>query len=211
MTKQAINTNALASGTLTSFEYTLWRLTIRRTDITITAIYHPPSSPANNITNAAFIADFTEWVMELVAENKNVIILGDFNMDINNPHDADANILIDTLEALGFQQHVDFSTHQHANTLDLVFSEILKIRIEKCVEGSYLSDHVMVTARTSVKKEDIKVLTYNSKKKINYDLLTEDVSNIIVEEEDLDELIKRFGDSLRSILDKHAPEKRPRG
>ena len=146
-------------------------------------------------------------------ENKNVIKLGDFSMHINNPNDAEANILIDTLKALGLQQQVDFSTCQHGNTLDLVFSEILNnIRVEKCVEGLFLSDHVMVMARTSVKREDIetKVLTCRNKKKINYDLLTEDISNITMEGEDLDELIKRFEDSLRSILDKHAPEKTKR-
>ena len=42
VTKQAINFKVLASRTLTSFQYALWRITIRRTDITITAIYHPP-------------------------------------------------------------------------------------------------------------------------------------------------------------------------
>ena len=70
----------------------------------------------------------------------------------------------------------------------------------------------MVTARTSVKREDIetKVLTYRNKKKIIDDLLTEDMSNIIMEGEDLDELIKRFEDSLGSILDKHTPEKTKR-
>ena len=46
------------------------------------------------------------------SENKNVSILGDFNMHINNPDDADANILTDTQEVLGFHQHIDFSTHQ---------------------------------------------------------------------------------------------------
>ena len=81
---------------------------------------------------------------ELVVESKNVIILGDFNMHSNNPNDADANILINTLEALGFQKHVDFSTDIHGNTLDLVFSEIHNnIRVEKCVEGSFLSGQVM--------------------------------------------------------------------
>ena len=91
--------------------------------------------------------------MELVAENKNVIILGDFNIHINNPNDADANIIIDTLEVLGFQQHIDFSTHQQRNTLDPVFTKILNnIRVGKGEEGS---DHVMVT-RTSVKRDYIK-------------------------------------------------------
>ena len=159
-----------------------------RTDITITVIYHPPYSPENNITNAAFLYKFTEQVTELEIQ-KNVIILGDFNMHINNPNDTDANILIDILEALGFQQHIDFSTHQHGSTLDLVFTEILdNIQVEKCAGGSFLSDHVKVTARTSIKREDIeaKVLTYRNKKKINYDLLNEDISNIIMEGEDQD-------------------------
>ena len=124
VTKQGINTKALVLGALTSFEYAQWRIAIRRTDVTITAIYHQPLSPANNITNTAFQDEFTEWVKVPVVEN-NVIILGDFNMHINNPNDTDANILIDTLEAVGFQQHIDFSTHQLGNTLDQVFTEIL--------------------------------------------------------------------------------------
>ena len=134
-------------------------------------------------------------------------------MYINNPKDTDANILIDTLKALGFQQQIDFSTHQKGKFLNVVFTEMLNnIRVEKCEEGSFLSDHVMVTARTSVKREDIgtKVLPYRNKKKIYYNLLTEDISNITAEDEDLDKLIKRFEDCLRSILDKHAPEKTKR-
>ena len=181
--------------------------------MTITAIYHPLYSPTNNITNAAFLYEFTEWVMVLGAESKNVIILNDFNMHINNLNDTDANILIDTLEALGFQQHIDFSTYQQGNPLDLVFTKILNnIRVEKCEEGSFLSNHVMVTARTSVKREDIetKVLTYRNKKKINYNLITKDISNIIMEGEDLYELIKRFEDSLGSILE-NMLQKKPKG
>ena len=59
-----------------------------------------------------------------------------------------------------------------------------------------------------MKREDIetKVLTYRNKKK-KYDLLTEDISNISMEGEDLNDLIKRFDDSLKSIIDRHAPEK----
>ena len=55
VTKQGINITVLASGTLTSFEYAQWMITVRRTNKTISAIYHLPYSPANNITNAAFL------------------------------------------------------------------------------------------------------------------------------------------------------------
>ena len=85
---------------LPPFGYPQWRITIRRNEITITAIYHPPFSPANNVTNNAFLDELIEWVMQPVAEKKNVIIICDFN--INNPNDTDANILIDTPEVLGF-------------------------------------------------------------------------------------------------------------
>ena len=59
--------------------------------------------------------------MELVMENKNIIILGDFNMHINNPNDVDANILLDTLEVVGFQQHrfLNSSTWKHSGSIIL--------------------------------------------------------------------------------------------
>ena len=71
----------------------------------------------------------------------------------------------------------------------------------------------MVTVKTTVKGEDIetKVLTCRNKKKINYDVLTKDISNIIVKGEDLDELIKRFEDSLGYISLTNMLQKRPRG
>ena len=67
----------------------------------------------------------------------------------------------------------------------------------------------MVTEKHQSKKKILKLKSSHTetRRKIDYHLLTEDISNIIMEGEDLDELIKRSDDSLRSILKKHAPEK----
>ena len=60
VSKQGIDTKTLASQTLTTFEHSQYRVTVRKTDITVTAIYHPPYSPANNITITAFLDEFTK-------------------------------------------------------------------------------------------------------------------------------------------------------
>ena len=56
--------------------------------------------------------------------DKNITIMGDFNIHINKRgEDEDATAFMNTIESLGFQQHVNFSTHRMGNTLDLVFME----------------------------------------------------------------------------------------
>ena len=46
-------------------------------------IYHPPYSGHNLTTNYMFLDDLTEWLAESLVNDKNIIILGNFNMHIN--------------------------------------------------------------------------------------------------------------------------------
>ena len=43
---------------------------------------------------------------------ENAIILGDFNMHIEDPTDNNSKSFVDTMAALGLWQHVNKSTHQ---------------------------------------------------------------------------------------------------
>ena len=61
---------------------------------------------------------------------------------------------VDTMLALGLDQHVTFPTHRCNNILDLVFSECLSThKILSCKQGPYLSDHTAVEFLVSVEKE----------------------------------------------------------
>ena len=91
-----------------SFEYTIWKLTVQSTSITIIVVYHPPYSEKILLTNAMFIDDITEFLAEALSQHQNIILAGDFNMHINNQDDPEANILMDTMTALGLQQHTNF-------------------------------------------------------------------------------------------------------
>ena len=66
---------------------------------------------------------------ESVATSNNVILVGDFNLHINNPNDDDACKFMETTQALGLQQNIAFPTHVSCNTLDLI-SKLKNVRKE---------------------------------------------------------------------------------
>ena len=69
--------------------------------MTIIAIYRPLYSTINQATIQSFFEEFTEWMATKSTEYRNIIVLGDLNIHINNDQDGDANRFIDIMEALG--------------------------------------------------------------------------------------------------------------
>ena len=75
----------------------------------------------------------------------NIVILGDFNLHINDQEDLNTGIFIDTITALGLDQYIDFATHNKGNSLDLGMAEPLgKIKVTSCIPGPFFSDHCAV-------------------------------------------------------------------
>ena len=91
--------------------------------LNILGIYHPPYSVGQNITNVMFLDDLTEFLTDLMASYRNILICGDFNMHIDNTSDMEVQIFMHTMQALGLQQPVSIQTHQAGNILDLIFME----------------------------------------------------------------------------------------
>ena len=69
----------------------------------------------------------------MIALDKNIIIMGDFNHHINKQLDEDASNFMESMSSVGFVQHVKFGTHECDNILDLVFTESLSdFSVVKC-------------------------------------------------------------------------------
>ena len=51
---------------------------------TLVALYHPPYSLITPVTNAMFIDELTNWITNILVDDKNVIIMGNFNIHISN-------------------------------------------------------------------------------------------------------------------------------
>ena len=92
-----------------------------------------------------FIDDITEWIcnqLVITDHDNKLIILGDFNIHVNDESDENAGNFRDIIMALSLEQHVHFSTHKAGNTLDLVMTELgSKLEVTKCSPGPFWSDN----------------------------------------------------------------------
>ena len=77
-----------------------------------------------------FIDDITNHLTSLLSATTNNVILGDFNMHINDMSSNDVVIFKDTLMVLGLTQYVTTSTHAKGSILDLIFTgEVPNIKL----------------------------------------------------------------------------------
>ena len=112
--------------------------------ITILAIYHPPLGPAGN-TITRFIDQVGELFQYYLANHKNLVILGDFNIHVHDGTNPDSLVYINTLEALGLTQHISTPTHRLGGTLDLIYTKSLaNTKVIYSFIGNYISDHRLV-------------------------------------------------------------------
>ena len=133
------------------------------------------------------------------------------NIRLDNTEDPDVIAFIDTMMALGLDQHVNFSTHKNEGILDLIYTEALsKHKVLQCHESFHPSDHIAVECVISVPNENIttKDITYRKLHKINIDELTMDIVNSdhVSVTEDLDQMVTTLENNLLNLLEKHAPE-----
>ena len=85
-------------------KYAIWQVSIKNKTINILGIYHPP--PKQHLTNAIFLDKLMELLTTRLPNMENAIILGDFNIHIEDTNDYNSKIFVDTMEALGLKQHI---------------------------------------------------------------------------------------------------------
>ena len=94
---------------------------------------------------------------------ENAIILGDFNMHIEDFTDKNSQIFVDTMEVFGLQQRVNHYTHQKGNILNLIFTEgTSKMYLRELEILNFISNHQLTSATIDVKKDLLRI----TKKKI---------------------------------------------
>ena len=160
----------------------------------------------NQATIQSFFEEFTDWMATKSNEYRNIIVLGDFNIHINNNQDGDANRFKDIMVALGLQQHVSFSMHRYGNTLDHIYTELgSTVIINYCREGPILSDHTAVICGTNRQRENMtrKEVSYRNINKIDLGIKFDPS---YYNNNTVDELVFALDKTLKEALDKHAPE-----
>ena len=175
-------------------------------------IYHPPTKHLVNDSNAIFITEFLDFMHKLQLGSKNIIILGNFNLHVNDKSDTDAQQFIDMVEASRMKQCIDFPTHKKGNTLNLIITELAaEAQIKNVYCGPYISDHCIITSTCSIPKTKMvtKQIKYRDFKKVNMIEMIKDMNldSINLVSENLEELQSEFRSCVSKSVEKHAPKK----
>ena len=85
---------------LQSFLFAKWRVCFPQKIVTLNAIYHPTCSKKHPIRNATFLNEFSDTDLA-VENNKDSIILGDLNINLNDEQSYDAETLNEIINSLG--------------------------------------------------------------------------------------------------------------
>ena len=109
------------------------------------SLYRVPPSVQNKIQKSSFITDFGDLIEQTSNLSEKLIILGDFNIHVDNNNDSEANQFLDLLDAFGLKQHVSGSTHVRGHTLHLVISRDSDNIVQNCEVGSFASDQNAIT------------------------------------------------------------------
>jgi exonuclease III len=93
-----------------SFEHMALSLTINFVCIRLIVVYRPPKSKPS-VSFQCFMKEFSTYLEFLSVSSGKVIIVGDFNLHVDNPDDSNARRFAALLKSLSWIQHVKGATH----------------------------------------------------------------------------------------------------
>ena len=128
----------------------------------------PTTKGEYNTTNGMFIDDITEILTDKLPQYQNNILLGDFNDHIEDQTNTDAVVFIETMTALGLEQHISGPTHVRGNTLDLIYMQLSNsFKVTNATAHGYISDHCIVSVDTNIMKQKYPMETKEIRDKKN--------------------------------------------
>ncbi len=196
-----------------AFEYMVTKIVSASVIYHLVLLYRPPPSQKNHLTTSAFIDDINKLMAELFLLKGRLLILGDFNIHMNNTDMADTQQFINVLDIFSMQQHVTVPTHKAGNTIDLLLTRSSDIGIHSiAVSDDLISDHFVVnfSLATTRPPRPQKVVSFRNYKRLNIDDFKLDINNSNLSKTTPNDPIKLadvYEQDLMSLLEKHAPLK----
>ena len=197
----------LKQKSYSSFEHMSIKLNKKKCmNIVVVTIYRVLFVPV-----AVFIEEIMELFEMLSAIPENVVIAGDINIHMDET-DIYPNKFRNILETFNMMQHVDFPTHIHGHTLDVLITlgdDLLIRNLHSCRYD--LSHHHLIEFSLNVIPESKtqKTITYRNTKNIDIDKFQSEFSQAFkVQPTSLfKHNIESYNRTLENLVQKHAPIK----
>ena len=200
------------TSSYSSFEHMLVTLSCKSHTFVVAVVYRSPTVKTNGPTITNFLEEFPKFLEDILLLRKYIVIIGDFNIHIENKECNHARLFKDILDSTNLTQSVSQPTHCSGHTLDLILTRPDQVPISVEVEDILLSDHFSVrfTLPTSKPPLPKRELTYRRIKAIDIDSFASDIASsrlFSLDSENPDLLADTYNAVLRELLDKHAPVK----
>ena len=192
--------------THTSFEVVLASITLQQNTLHIFCLYRSPPNRQNNLTDSMFteqLPDLHDYVNNLPVF---VFLVGDMNIHFDNPLQSQTKQTLTTLSLYDLVKVIKKLTHRCGHIIDwVIVRPDDDIHEKSTVTDSLESDHYCTKSyfNISVSKPSTLYRTVRNKANIDRPSLNAGLSS--VSECSSVEKANQFGDSLRTVLDKHAP------
>ena len=209
--RETIDVRKGAAGEKDSFEFAEYLVSFKSFRLYLIIIYRPPYSEQHPVTVTSFVSEFNDYIQCHLLSNNPLFVTGDFNIHVDTSS-PDSRSFSELIESLSCQQLVNFSTHKHGHTLDLMIcrqSDDVVIG-QPWPQGSMISDHIPVMCHLNSHKPPLpsKVISFRRLSAIDIDILKSDIAGSELCKnvpKDLTELASLYDVTLTDVLNKHAP------
>ena len=177
--------------------------------IRIVVLYRAPPSQVHFVSFKDFVADLDSYLEEVIIAGGPLLILGDFNIHVDEADNNQAQQYLDLLNSYNIAQHVNEPTHISGHTLDHVLSPVSypAPRIE--VTDQRVSDHftLVCSLQLASPQAEPRRISYRCLKKIVPALFSEDVHRSPLNNQttsSVDEQVLACESVLSDLIDGHA-------
>jgi endonuclease/exonuclease/phosphatase family metal-dependent hydrolase len=135
----------------------------------VIVIYRPQ---AVGLSPEIFLDDFSTLLEELIVCSEELLIMGDFNLHIDDIENTQAVRFISLLDSFGLKQHVVSPTHRGGHILDPVITRDNCVALEVrniCVLERPVSDHKPIWFNLNLEKQSNQRKTVVSRRLKNFD------------------------------------------
>ena len=197
------------STDLQTIELAYYKVKVPSKVLDLLIIYQIPSTSILESCNelAAFMED------NITTLRGTLILMDDLNIHMDDKADPGTVTFTDFLDSLGLVNHTQFPTHVSGHTLDLIITQEDSNNILTVARGHMLLDHhfIDVMLKSASETVDCERITYHNSKIFSPQDFSNDVGNVLgeldLEAMDLYQAVETFNNSLKSVLNKHAPVK----
>ena len=181
-------------------------------------LYRTPYSKKHRYTISHFLEEFEQYLHVLKSKTGMPILVGDFNIHVENMVDSNSKHFMELLNEFNMIQLVSHElTHTEGGTLDLLITDAgtdLDISTPTIIKLGTSSDHFLVRAEIKNLKpkcntKSTKIVEYRKFETINIELFLAELSTTTVTDavhfESVDGAVDLLNSTLTTLIDKHCP------